>query len=216
MKKMLWKIAALCLALALLTGACSALAEASLVMSELHVGTPVNAYIELGSDTDYYKASQITSSNPDVVEAALDEMGIGITLTPLKVGQSEITVTYKLNGTGEDLTVSATCVVKNQPSPFSWVKVNGKKISLAKNPSGYTLNGYKKKNGKIQFKLKKGWKVVKLHAETWGNEPDSFKELKWKNGKIIKIATNRSCYATIEVKKGSETFTYGIGLIRPE
>ena len=109
------------------------------------------------------KLVSVKSSNPSVIRAELNGTGIyDSTLYPLKPGKSKITVTYKLDG--KKYKVSATHTVKKYPAPYSYIKVNGKKINLSETKYYYDIDKYKKTSAKIQIKLKKGWKIADAYG----------------------------------------------------
>ena len=155
------------------------------------------------------KIVSIKSSKPSVIQATKTGSGIYDTnLTPLKVGKSKITVTYKLNG--EKKKISAYYTVKKYPSPYSYIKVNGKKIDIKNHKYYFDINKYTKTSAKIEIKLKKGWKI----RDAYGYDGNGKNEFTPKNGKSFKIKKGKNAYVFFNVQKGNDVLQYGIRFYR--
>ena len=207
--KRLSKALSLCLLLSLLTGMILpgyAAAKPSIVKSTLWAGVGKCALI-VQNLPDGAKSFSVTSSNKNIIKAGCDNKSdpSSLWINPLKVGKAKITVKYKVGGKSKS--VSATFTVKKLPKPFTWVKVNGKKIDLNKNKLGYDCLKYTKTTITVDFKLNSDWKVQFLDgAKIRGDEYEDFS---WKKGKAIKLAKDQRAIldiALVNKTTGDEFF----------
>ena len=129
------------------------------------------------------------------------------TLLPLKAGKSKITVKFKYKK--KTYSASGNFTVKKYVCPFQWIKIDGKKIPLAKNKySYYTSNGNKKKST-VTIKLKKGWKV-----NNWeGIDFKNFSNFTVKNGKAFSVGTE-GVHVGVSVTNGTDDFFYYVQIAR--
>ena len=177
----------------------------SIAPETLWAGCEYTFGVQFNNMPESAKIVSIKSSKPSVIRATKDGSEIYDTnLTPLKVGKSKITVTYKLDG--EKKKVSATYKVKKYPSPYSYIKVNGKKIDIKNNKYYYDFNKYKKTSAKIEIKLKKGWKI----RDAYGYDENGNNNFTPKNGKSFKIKKGKNAYVFFNVQKGNDVIQYGI------
>lgn len=210
MKRTLLKVLSLCLLLAVLAGGASALAEPHLRKLTLWLGATYATAVEGLEHDTWYEILSVKSSKPKVLKVRFDDGGTLVDLKPLRPGKSTVTVTYMEDD--DSHTVSATYKVKKYPKPFVWIKVNGKSVNLKKKKFAVTFDDYRKKNVKVQFKLKKGWRIASLPLSTWNDSESS--EATWKNGDTIELPMDRNAFLGIELRKGDDTFSYALNFFR--
>lgn len=211
MKKKLLRSLSLCLLLTLLAGAMlpvNAATKPSIVKSTLWAGVGKCALIVLNLPSDA-KSFSVTSSKSSVVKAGCDDKNDAgsLWIKPLKVGESKITVKYETGG--KKKSVSATFKVKKYPKPFSWIKINGKKIDLNKNKLGYDCTKYTKDEITVDYKVSSGWTVKSRTVAKF--QGDDIKDFAWKKNKPISLADCDGAIVSIELKnKAGDVFTYMI------
>lgn len=215
MKYRMMRMLALCLLLALLAGALSA-AFAEPVIADYVLWMGCGPYrLEFSEDLpDDAHAFSITSSNKSVVRATCRDRNnvSSVQLTPLKPGKSKITLKYKSDG--ESCKVSKRFQVKRYPNPFSYIKVNGKKINLSKSRAAIQYPNYDKNSIRILFKASAGWVVdsctgTQFRKGTWS-------KLTWRNGKSVDlrgcVMANLAIY--LHNAKTGDHFDYLISISR--
>lgn len=211
MKKKLLSLLSICLLLTLLSASLLpawAAAKPSIQKGDLWVGSPKRTPILLDFPDDA-KILSIKSANTSMLKVG-KEKGFGpwgIWMLPLKVGKCRITIRYKLNG--KTSSMSRVITIKKYPSPFAWIKVNGKKVDLKKNKFEFYSRNYKKKTFTVSFKLNAGWKLDSNPCPGAYWIGDDFGDgIKWKNGKSFKLPAeyDRLCAAIDIVNKNTGDF----------
>lgn len=211
MKKRVLSLLSLCLLLAVLSASmlpAIAATKPSIQKGDLWVGSPKRTPILLDFPDDA-KILSIKSANPSMLKVG-KEKGFGpwgIWMLPLKVGKCRITIRYKLNG--KTSSMSQVITIKKYPSPFAWIKVNGKKVDLKKNKFEFYSRNYKKKTFTVSFKLNAGWKLDSNPCPGAYWIGDDFGDgFKWKNGKSFKLPAeyDRLCAAIDIVNKNTGDF----------
>ena len=131
----------------------------------------------------------------------------GLWMLPLKVGQCKITIRYKLNG--KTSSMSQIITIKEYPSPFAWIKVNGKKVDLEKHKYEFYSKNYAKKTFTVSFKLNSEWKLDSDPCPGAYWIGDEFADgIRWKNGKSFKMPDKytRLCAAIDIINKNTGEF----------
>ena len=215
MKKKCLGLLSVCLLLALLAGAMLpawAAAKPSIQKESVWVGSPKRSPILLDWP-DGAEILSITSANKSMMKTGKqkDFGPWGIWMMPLKVGKCKITIRYKLDG--KIYSMSQIIPIKKYPSPFAWIKVNGKKIDLKKNKFEFYSKNYKKKTFTVSFKLNAGWKLDSNPCPGAYWIGDDFGDgIRWKNGKSFKMPDKytRLCAAIDLVKDNGDFFNYEV------
>lgn len=200
MKSKFLKVLSLCMLLALVIGAVPAFAIVEIKTGYMPEQTfwageqPLN--IGIYGTPDGARLVSVRSSEPKVLKVtktSSDPLD-GITWTPLKPGTSKVSVTYK-DKEGKKTTISANYTVKKMPSPFSKLKVNGKKVKTSEYKNVYSFDKYTKTSATITFKVKSGWTVTRKNFEVFGKD-----RVKLKSGKKYKISKSKEAWAVISLK----------------
>ena len=92
----------------------------------------------------------------------------------------------------------------------SSIKVNGAKINIKKNKYYYDVNNYKKTTAKVNFKLKKGWKII----DSYGYDQNGNNIFTPKNGENFKVPKGKDVYVFFDITNGKDVIQYGIRFIR--
>ena len=142
------------------------------------------------------KTVSVKSSNPKAIKVLKNANPRKIKLQAKKAGSSTITVKYTWQG--RTYTTSAKYI--SQTYPLKSIAVNGKKLNLAKESSGYTFSKFSKSSATIKATPAKGWKLKSITS--------SGKTLK--NGGSLKTPKGKSTQAYIVLAKGKYTFGYYI------
>ena len=216
MKKKLLSLLSVCLLLTLLAGATLpawAAEKPSIQKDSLWVGSPKRSPILLNWP-EGAEILSITSSNRTMLKTGKqkDFGPWGIWMMPLKIGKCRITIRYKLDG--KTYSMSQTIQIKKYPSPFAWIKVNGKKVDLKKHKFEFITKKYTGKTFTIAFKMNPGWKLDSSPCPGAYWDGDEFVDgIRWKNGKSFKMPDRytRLCAAIDLVDKNSgEFFNYEV------
>jgi len=159
---------------------------------------------EIINRTENAKIISVKSSNENVVRTSLYEDKKNFSWSGLQPGKAVITAKVKQNG--KTYTIKRTIVVKND-KPFVYIKYGNKNI--------YKGNEYRsnfqygmKNNQKITWKLKPGYKIVKVTSRL---ENSTQVQQEIKNGAKLKTTNKGFHWVTFDVKlKSGEVVQYRI------
>jgi len=149
------------------------------------------------------KATNWKSSNSKVLKIT-DKQDNCVWFKTLKTGKATISCVVKVGK--KKYKLSTTYIVK-KADPLQYVKVNGKNV-YKKN---YYLSTMKKKAGesvKVEWKLKKGWKVLSANYRVDNGKGATWKKMK--NKKSFKVGKVNS-YVSLElVNEKNEIYHFNL------
>ncbi len=168
----------------------------------------------------------ITSSDPAVlaIEESKwwddeDNMYTDYYVRGKKAGTADISVDYS-DSNGKTGTLTKTITVKKYPYAIKSLKLNGKSVKISKNKFKTAKKISKSKTSvNIKMALKKGWKIVHVHAFriTKSGTASAAKITKKMvtRGSSIKLPKKYTeLWVEVELKKGSDYFYYDIDFHR--
>ena len=187
MKRNLFRLLALTLLLALLTGTVPALAAAGVAIVKPDIFWQGDwQRVELENLPKGATVTKVKSSRTDIIQVNDGEPWY---MHAVKAGKSKITVKYRLKS-GTVKSVSATLTVRKYPNAIKAIRLNGKKLDIkpAENIE-YQAHGYKKTATTLAVSANTGWKVDKITLYLDRNrETVKTLDITKKNGKSVKTA----------------------------
>lgn len=154
------------------------------------------------------KVISVKSSSPKVVSVTKNSYGFSYTV--LKAGTA--TVTCKVKKSGKSYTLKVKIKAKKE-APFSYIRVAGKNVYKGNEYKSNFLYGKYGSTAKIEWKLKSGWKLVKVSYCSFKKGQSGYTSSKAKtikNKGKAKLGTG-GAWVNFEVKNSKgEIFTYRV------
>ncbi|MDO4555166.1 MAG: hypothetical protein Q4B70_08500 [Lachnospiraceae bacterium] len=160
-----------------------------------------------------YENVKVTSSKKSVATVKKDYLDMEFRVYPKKTGTTKITWTATDPKTNKQLKRTGTIKVVKYENPFSSLKIESKNYA-SKAKKDYSVANIKtnKTKLKLNYKLKKNWKLVSGGYMTWNPNNCKWKSQKIKNGKTYTLQKNAPTSFSFNVKNTKTGATMYMGI----
>lgn len=136
-------------------------------------------------------------------------------LVAKKTGKAQISVDYTAPGWSG----ARTATIRVNPYPAKSIKVNGKKVDIAKHGYSYTKTKYKSTKARIKVAMRTGWRITKVwgyaYYKSGNNKALKVSKTKLKKGSYFKLPKKcTDAYVGFSMKKGDEVIDYYVWFYR--